>query len=155
VDDLATGKITVAVTLSGSVSEVTTSIDGGAAASHPVSESKFILELTVPNPVPWSPDSPHLHTLAIATDEDDLIVRFGLRTIRTEGREILLNDRPIKLLGYNRHEFHPDTGSSVSPAQHLTDIHHLKSLGCNFVRGSHYPQDQRFLDLCDEHGLLV
>jgi beta-glucuronidase len=31
----------------------------------------------------------------------------------------------------------------------------LKSLGANFVRGCHYTQDQRFLDLCDEEGILV
>ena len=31
----------------------------------------------------------------------------------------------------------------------------LKSSGVNFVRTSHYPQDQRFLELCDEYGLLV
>ena len=35
------------------------------------------------------------------------------------------------------------------------DIELLKELGANFVRGSHYSQDQRFLDLCDENGLLV
>ena len=37
----------------------------------------------------------------------------------------------------------------------LADIRNLKALGANFVRGAHYPQASRFLDLCDEHGLLV
>ena len=31
----------------------------------------------------------------------------------------------------------------------------LRDMGCNFVRGSHYPQDPRFLDLCDEAGICV
>lgn len=31
----------------------------------------------------------------------------------------------------------------------------LRELGVNYVRGAHYPQDQRFLDLCDEAGILV
>ncbi len=155
VDDFVAGMITVTVRLSAAAAEVTTSIDGAASGVHAVSGSEFSIELSVPDPRPWSPDAPHLHTLAIRVGEDDLIVRFGLRTIRTSGREILLNDQPIKLLGYNRHEFHPDTGSSVSPAQHLIDLHLLEDLGCNFVRGSHYPQDQRFLDLCDELGILV
>ena len=37
----------------------------------------------------------------------------------------------------------------------LTDIQNLKAMGGNFFRGAHYPQSQRFLDLCDEHGVLV
>jgi beta-glucuronidase len=36
----------------------------------------------------------------------------------------------------------------------ISDLQHLKTLGCNFIRGTHYPQDQRFLDLCDELGFL-
>ena len=37
----------------------------------------------------------------------------------------------------------------------LADIQNLKALGANFVRGAHYPQAERFLDLCDENGILV
>lgn len=155
VDDVVSGKITVAIKLSASVTEVTTATDATSPITHAASGSEFSLALTVPRALPWSPESPHLHTLAIGVGEDDYIVRFGLRTIRAAGREILLNERPIKLLGFNRHEFHPHTGSSLSPAQHLIDIQLLKELGCNFVRGSHYPQDQHFLDLCDELGILV
>ena len=35
------------------------------------------------------------------------------------------------------------------------DIELMKSIGCNYVRGSHYPQSEEFLDLCDEMGLMV
>ena len=35
------------------------------------------------------------------------------------------------------------------------DLQNLRRMNCNFIRGSHYPQDRRFLDLCDETGLLV
>jgi len=31
----------------------------------------------------------------------------------------------------------------------------VRDLGCNFVRGAHYPQDVRWLDLCDEMGFMV
>eukprot|EP00434_Breviolum_minutum_P021155 symbB.v1.2.018667.t1/scaffold1455.1/size117749/3 len=80
-------------------------------------------------------------------------VRFGLRTVATKGREILLNGAPVKLFGFNRHEL---TSSAVlSYEELLRDVQLLKEVGANFVRGAHYAQDQRFLDLCDEHGLLV
>ena len=37
----------------------------------------------------------------------------------------------------------------------IEDLQILRDLGCNFIRGCHYPQSQRFLDLCDQLGFLV
>lgn len=137
------------------------SMDGGEPLARTVAfvNGSGSLEVQVPDPKVWSCESPSLHRLRIlmgtGADADDLEVRFGLRTIRVSGRDILLNDRPVKLLGYNRHESHPHFGPSLPLSLMLTDLHHLKALGCNFIRGCHYPQDQRFLDLCDEMGFLV
>ncbi|NCB29603.1 MAG: beta-galactosidase, partial [Clostridia bacterium] len=43
----------------------------------------------------------------------------------------------------------------MPPAQMIADLQLLRDLGCNFIRGCHYPQSQRFLDLCDRLGFLV
>eukprot|EP00397_Hematodinium_sp_SG-2012_P016295 GEMP01016620.1.p1 GENE.GEMP01016620.1~~GEMP01016620.1.p1 ORF type:complete len:628 (+),score=155.68 GEMP01016620.1:83-1966(+) len=110
--------------------------------------------------VPWSPEEPNLHLLSVAAKDarnetiDCVVVRFGARTIRTENTVILLNDKPIKLKGVNRHES-KSRGNVFSLEDLLLDIHALKALGVNFVRGSHYAQDSRFLDLCDENGIMV
>lgn len=112
-------------------------------------------ELTIPHARPWSPDGPHLHQLAVHLGDDDWRLRIGLRQVRVDGRDILLNDEPIKLRGFNRHEAHPHFGHAVPPAVQLADVQILKAMHANFVRGSHYPQDERFLDLCDQAGLLV
>jgi beta-glucuronidase len=103
----------------------------------------------------WSPDHPHLHTLRVIFGEDDQAERFGIRTITTNGQELLLNGKPLRLLGFNRHEIHPDFGHALPDTILLTDLQYLKDMHCNFIRGSHYPQDPRFLDLCDEMGFLV
>ena len=81
--------------------------------------------------------------------------RFGLRKIEIRGRSLLLNGKPLKLLGVNRHEHHPDFGYALPDAIHVNDLMLMKQCGCNFVRGSHYPQNQHFLDCCDEMGILV
>jgi beta-glucuronidase len=112
-------------------------------------------ELTIPDARPWSPDSPHLHTLEAHLGDDDWRLRVGVRQVRVDGRDILLNGEPIKLRGFNRHEGHPHFGHAVPLAVQLADVQILKAMHCNFVRGSHYPQDERFLDLCDQAGLLV
>lgn len=107
----------------------------------------------------WSPDTPHLHQLtaevAVEGIRSSVVERFGLREVTTRGTEILLNGQPIRLRGYNRHDAHPQSGPALSPGQHLADLQLLKQLGCNCVRGSHYTQDQEFLELCDELGFLV
>lgn len=112
-------------------------------------------EMDVPNATAWTPDAPHLHVLTLRLGEDELVTRFGLRDFRVDGPRLLLNDQPIKLHGFCRHESHPQFGPALPHAQLIQDIQLLADMGCNFVRGSHYPQDPRFLDLCDEHGLLV
>lgn len=109
----------------------------------------------VPDARVWSPDSPHLHKVKVVIGGDSIIERFGIRTIAAQSGEILLNGHAVKLLGYNRHEAHPQFGPALPPQQLIHDLQLLRQMGCNFVRGSHYPQDQRFLDLCDELGFLV
>jgi beta-glucuronidase len=93
--------------------------------------------------------------LDVRLGDDDMRVRFGIRQVAAVGQQIHINGQPIRLLGCNRHEFHPNFGHTLPDATLVSDIQQLKDMGCNFVRGSHYPQDERFLDLCDEFGICV
>lgn len=108
----------------------------------------------------WSPASPVLYDAVaeIAVDgivTDDLIDRFGFRTVAVSGKDILLNGQKLRLMGFNRHEEYGPFGCAV-PLEAMThDILLMKDMGCNCVRTCHYPNDPRFLDLCDEMGLLV
>jgi len=137
--------------------EVGVAFDDGVARSvtAPFRAGTARIELRVPAPRLWGPDRPELHTARVRLGNDDLPVRFGLRTISADGDALRINGRPVRLLGVNRHESHGATGGTLSDAQIVADVRILEDLGCNFVRGSHYPQDPRFLDLCDDRGLLV
>lgn len=99
----------------------------------------------------WSPDAPNLHTVSVS----GLSARFGIRTVEARARRLWLNGQEIFLKGVNRHEQCPEGGATTSESQMVRDIQILKSLNANFVRGAHYQQAPRFLDLCDEYGLLV
>jgi beta-glucuronidase len=112
-------------------------------------------ELTLPKSLPWSPELPQLQYLKVQLGNDDLVVRFGLRTVSTASRQLLLNGNPVVLRGVNRHESHPLFGCATADTLKVSDLQLLKELGCNFLRGSHYPQDDTLLDLCDEFGLMV
>lgn len=86
---------------------------------------------------------------------DDLRERFGFREIKTEGKDILLNGRKLRIKGFCRHEDHPMFGCALPFAAIQQDLQIAKDLGANAMRTSHYPNDELFLDLCDEQGILV
>ena len=109
----------------------------------------------------WCMESPVLYTItAILKDGqgneiDDLIERVGFREVRIQGKDILLNGRKIIIKGFCRHEDHPQFGCAIPFAAMEYDLMLMKDMGANSVRTSHYPNDEIFLDLCDELGILV
>ncbi len=107
---------------------------------------------------PWMPEAPALYAVsAVLSVEgqavDDLIDRVGFRTVRVEGRRILLNGKPLRLKGFNRHEEFGDFGLSVPVEAMMVDLQLMRDMGANCVRTCHYPNDPRFLDLCDMTGM--
>ena len=107
--------------------------------------------MTVPDFKCWSPEEPNLTTIEVAGRR----VRFGIRQIEARNRKIYLNGKEIFLKGFNRHESDWLNGAATGEAMMLQDIQRLKALGGNFIRGAHYQQCERFLDLCDENGVMV
>lgn len=109
----------------------------------------------------WSQDTPALYTVtAVLRDArggavDDLIDRFGFRQVRVKGRDILLNGEKLRIRGFCRHEDHPQFGCSLPLAAMQQDLLLMRDMGANSVRTTHYPNDELFLDLCDETGMLV
>ena len=102
----------------------------------------------------WSTEEPNLYTVSIKTSTDDLIDKIGFRQIEVKNNKILLNKKPIELRGVNRHDEHPDWGFAFPPKMMKRDIDIILDLGCNTVRGAHYPNSHIFLDMLDERGLL-
>jgi beta-glucuronidase len=115
----------------------------------------LLRRLELPGARLWSPDAPHLHQLAVELGEDDEVQRIGLRTVEVRGRQLCINGVPFRCRGVNRHEAHPSFGHALPDAVQVSDLHWLRRLGVNLVRGSHYPQSSAFLDCCDELGICV
>lgn len=108
----------------------------------------------------WEIKNPKLYTVrATLSDEngafDDQIDRMGFREIRTEGKDILLNGKKLCIRGFCRHEDHPMFGCALPYAAIQQDLETAMDLGANAIRTAHYPNDELFLDLCDEQGILV
>ena len=157
--DYRTGTVEVEIE-NGGDSALTLAFDGGQEVNVKLSNGR--VTVTVPDFRLWSPESPNLHSLKLTTNHYPLTTnnyllttRFGIRQIEAKNRKIYLNGKELFLKGFNRHESDWLNGAATGEALMLQDIQRLKALGGNFIRGAHYQQCERFLDLCDENGVLV
>lgn len=117
-------------------------------------------ELAFENVQEWLFETPQLYLIKVQVIQDgqivdDLIERIGFREIKIDGKKILMNGRQIRIKGFCRHEDHPQFGCALPYAAIAADLEMIRNLGANSVRTAHYPNDEIFLDLCDELGLLV
>lgn len=108
----------------------------------------------------WNPESPNLYQMVLqlfVEDDiiDDLIERFGFREVRISENNILLNGKKLRIKGVCRHEDHPDYGCALPYGAIYHDLVLIQQMGANSIRTVHYPNDEIFLDLCDEMGILV
>ncbi len=124
-------------------------------------ETVIEMRLPVENPYKWSAEEPFLYTLLLTLRNkageitEVVCLHIGFRRIEIQDRMLLVNGVPIKIKGVNRHDMHPDLGHTVPYETMLKDITLMKQHNINAVRTAHYPNDPRWLDLCDRYGLFV
>ncbi len=110
---------------------------------------------------PWSAESPNLYTLTLTLLDKDgstletAVQRIGFRRFGIENGVMKLNGKRIEFKGVNRHEFDMRSGHTLSKQDMIDDIIFCKRHNINAVRTSHYPNDQRWYDLCDEYGIYL
>ncbi len=118
------------------------------------------LQQTIADVKAWTAETPYLYTLYINVKKGSQLVesvcqRVGFRHVEISGGQLLVNGQPILIKGVDRHELDPDGGYVMSVDRMRQDIRIMKQLNINAVRTSHYPDDPRWYDLCDEAGLYL
>jgi beta-galactosidase len=119
------------------------------------------LSARVSNPQKWTAETPVLYSLVLTlNDARDNVVeavgcRVGFREVEVKNGQLLVNGRPVRLYGVNRHEHDPDHGRAVPVERMIQDITLMKRFNINAVRTAHYPNDPRWYELCDRYGLYV
>ncbi len=111
--------------------------------------------LSIPEPVLWNPEAPYLYSLELYCEGEVIQDTVGLREICVRDGVVLLNGSPFLFRGVNRHDSDPVTGFSVSLHQMTRDLEIMRLHNVNAIRTSHYPNDPRFLQLCDRYGFMV
>ena len=147
--------------------EVAYTLTDPSGRRYPLAQSRFPLEeggnmneLPVKNPLKWDAEHPNLYTLTITLSKDGKEIgrfdrRIGFRDVKIETDRMLVNGMPVKLRGACRHDIHPTLGRTTTAELDSLDVILFKRSNMNFVRTSHYPPTERFLEYCDRYGIYV
>lgn len=122
---------------------------------------KTSLIANYPKPKLWSAEEPNLYTLVLELhDKDGKLVeivssQLGFRNVVIKDGVFLVNGKPVKMKGVNRHETTPEYGHYVPRNMVEEEVYMMKRANINHVRNSHYPADQYFYYLCNKYGIYV
>ncbi len=124
--------------------------------------SDFVLtqNISVANPKLWSIHNPNLYKLEVQIISNNNVVdsyseKIGIRKSEIKADGYYLNDEKIYITGTNEHQEYPYLGYAISDEAQYRDAVKIKNAGFDFVRMSHYPHAEAFLNACDELGILV
>ncbi|MDX9754190.1 MAG: glycoside hydrolase family 2 TIM barrel-domain containing protein, partial [bacterium] len=112
-------------------------------------------------PRPWSAEDPYLYTLLLTlkTAVGEILeverCQVGFREIEIRDSQVCVNGVPILFKGVNRHEHDPERGHAITEESMVKDILLMKQHNINAVRTSHYPNQPRWYELCDEYGIYI
>lgn len=153
-DDFSSVEINADVTLSGaaSIAWILTAPNGEKVADGKADGS---FRIDVQSPVLWNTENPQLYNLLLNIGNEWINLPLAVRKAEIKNRCFLFNGKKIKIRGINRHDSNPETGYAVSMEHMTRDLHILKQGNVNAIRTSHYPNDPRFLELCDKIGFMV
>lgn len=142
-------------------------------AMLPASSDTITLDIDLAFPRKWSAEEPWRYTLVARLVDGngrplETVSTFtGFRSVELAdvpaekdefnlaGRYFLINGKPVKLKGVNRHETSPSSGHTLSRSLMERDVMMMKRANINHVRNSHYPDDPYWYYLCDRYGIYL
>ncbi len=149
---LETGSASVEVTFNGQTKRVPVTLDGKNA--------KVTASFGIKSPKLWSAEYPNLYDVNLSLilngqKAESFRYHTGFKTVKIDGEFFKINGKVVQLKGVNRHEHDPRTGRTLTEEVMRRDLELIKQANINHVRTSHYPNDPRWYQLCDEYGIYV
>ena len=108
----------------------------------------------------WEVRNAYLYTIEIRLSKEGNLLdvysdQIGIRTVRVEGSKILINDKPVYLKGFGKHEDFPIFGKGLALPVVKYDFELMKWINANCFRTSHYPYSEEWYRVADEEGFLI
>lgn len=112
--------------------------------------------LNIPHAQLWSAETPYLYQCVISTDDDTLLINFGIRQLKWKsGIGLTLNGKSILLRGGGIHHDNGVVGAESYHESEYRRVKKLKSYGFNAIRSAHNPASTGLLEACDKLGMYV
>ena len=160
-DDFREGILIAHLTLQGVLKGEAELSCAGQSVKASITGSTMSLSLPIAEPKLWSAEYPNLYPYILRLyDEDGSCIetvreKAGFRRFEIKDSLMLLNGKRIVFKGVDRHEWNCDRGRCITEEDMLADVINMKKHNINAVRTSHYPNQTKFYELCDEYGLYV
>lgn len=108
----------------------------------------------------WEVRNAYLYRIVIQIVKKSQVVdeyseKIGIRTIRIKGTQFFLNEHPIYLKGFGKHEDFPVFGRGFNWGIVKRDFECMKWTNANCFRTSHYPYAEEWYQFADEEGFLI
>ncbi|HPS54984.1 MAG TPA: glycoside hydrolase family 2 TIM barrel-domain containing protein, partial [Sedimentisphaerales bacterium] len=116
--------------------------------------------IEVKQPRGWTAETPNLYDIELTLEKagktlDFISEQIGLREIKVAGPQLMINGRPIRIMGIARHDLWPDRGRAIGDDISKFDIEMMKKTGINAVRTAHHTPEKSFLKWADKLGIYV
>ena len=86
---------------------------------------------------------------------DEYTEEIGIRTVKVEGANILINGKSVYLKGFGKHEDSDVVGRGFNIGIMKRDFELMKWIGANSFRTSHYPYSEEIYQMADREGFLI
>ena len=118
-------------------------------------------DIVIEKPALWTNETPSLYLVTVSLLEkngrhiESSSFTVGFKSVEIKRRELLFNSKKVYIHGVNRHEHNESNAKTLSTAEMVHDIKTLKKYNFNAVRTCHYPDDERWYELCDRYGIYI
>lgn len=158
--DGADGLVQVAATASADAAERIRCTCGEASAEADLDGTRATAELRIPDVTPWRLGVGHLYDVQVELLRGETVIDtyrlpVGVRTVRIDGDQLLINGEPVSLTGFGKHEDSDFAGRGLHPPQLIKDFELLDWIGANSFRTSHYPYSEEWYEEADRRGIAI
>lgn len=108
----------------------------------------------------WNVLDAYLYTFKLEIKDentliDEYITEIGIRTVEVKDSKLYINNKPVYLKGFGKHEDSEVVGRGFNIGMMKRDFELMKWIGANSFRTSHYPYSEEIYQMADREGFII